>query len=316
MPPEFSVIVAAYNVVPYITETISSVLAQQDVDLELIVVNDGSTDGTAAVCRRFRDPRVRLIDQANAGVSAARNAGLHIAVGDKIVFVDGDDILEPDALRRLGIALDERPSAVLSYGTRSLIDEAGDPFGDDTTPVFTAKPSGNVTAELLRGNVIQTGTQCARASALRRTEGFNESLSVLEDWELWTRLSLLGEFQFIGGSPVLRYRRRPGSAINNSEIDEMRYFAAIEKVYGNASICARFSPSQLHRSRRIREGRAFESIGESMLRMHNWRFARQYFWRSVLHSGITPRRAALLVFSSFNWVPGVAAARIGMRTSS
>jgi glycosyltransferase involved in cell wall biosynthesis len=312
MTPEFSVIVPAYNVAPYVGTTISSVLAQQDVELELIVVNDGSYDETASVCRLFRDRRIRVVDQVNSGVSAARNRGLSLATGEKVVFLDGDDILEAQALRRLGIALDQHPSSVLAYGVRSLIDDQGNPFADDTAPVFTPRPSGNVTAILLCGNIIQTGAQCVRLTALRAAQGFDESLSVFEDWEFWTRLSLFGDFQFIGGPPVLRYRRRLGSAINNPGLDEARYFAAIEKVFTNPDICARFTPRQLRRYRRIREGGAFDVLGETMLRLHHPRRAREYFWRSALHSGVTLRRTVLLIFAALGWVPAFAAARIGM----
>ena len=101
-----SVVVPAYNVEPYIGKCLDSVLLQTYHDLEVIVINDGSTDGTAEVIRRFTsDSRVKYIDQANAGVSAARNVGIEAAKGKYLAFVDSDDYLEPDMYAKLHAVL-------------------------------------------------------------------------------------------------------------------------------------------------------------------------------------------------------------------
>ncbi len=98
-----SIIVPTYNVEPYIRRTLDSILAQTYKDIEIIAVNDGSNDGTGAVIDEYaaRDPRVRPIHQANAGVTAARLAGVAAARGDYIGFVDGDDEIEPDMYKIL-----------------------------------------------------------------------------------------------------------------------------------------------------------------------------------------------------------------------
>ncbi len=93
-----SVIVPVFNDVKYIDAAVQSILNQTFNDLELILVNDGSTDGSAEKCRAYEmlDPRVKVVDQANLGVSAARNAGVKISSGMYVGFVDGDDMIEPD----------------------------------------------------------------------------------------------------------------------------------------------------------------------------------------------------------------------------
>lgn len=101
--PKVSIIVPVYNAEKSMRKAVGSILAQTECRLELILVDDGSTDGSGAVCDEYgtRDPRVRVIHQANAGVSAARNAGIGAACGDYIGFVDGDDRIAPDMYGRL-----------------------------------------------------------------------------------------------------------------------------------------------------------------------------------------------------------------------
>ena len=100
--PLVSVIVPAYNIAPWLGACVSSILAQTFGDFELLLVDDGSTDGTGEICDRFAsDSRVRVIHRTNGGLSEARNTGLDAAVGEFIAFVDGDDLLAPDFLEVL-----------------------------------------------------------------------------------------------------------------------------------------------------------------------------------------------------------------------
>ena len=98
MRPIISIIAPVYNIQEYLSQCLTSICNQTFPDLEIIVVNDGSTDGSGKICDKFalKDPRIRVIHQANKGVSAARNAGLQMAQGDYLAFVDGDDWIESD----------------------------------------------------------------------------------------------------------------------------------------------------------------------------------------------------------------------------
>lgn len=98
-----SVIIPAYNVEEYLARCLDSVLAQTHQELEILVINDGSTDGTAAIVNAYaaKDSRVKPIHQANAGLVAVRNRGIELATGSFVSFVDGDDEIEPDVLERL-----------------------------------------------------------------------------------------------------------------------------------------------------------------------------------------------------------------------
>jgi glycosyltransferase involved in cell wall biosynthesis len=107
-----SVVVPVYNVESYLAECLDSLLAQTVRDLEVVIVNDGSTDGSAAIAEQYvaRDPRFRVVTQENGGLSKARNAGIDAATGDYLAFLDSDDRLPPDAYRLLLGALEQTGS--------------------------------------------------------------------------------------------------------------------------------------------------------------------------------------------------------------
>ncbi|WP_431268382.1 glycosyltransferase family 2 protein [Dankookia sp. P2] len=110
--PAVSILTPAYDVARLVGAAVDSVLAQDFPDWEMIVVDDGSRDGTAEAVAARRDPRIRLIVQENAGVSAARSRAMAEARGEAILFLDADDWLAPDALSRLLAALAAAPEAV------------------------------------------------------------------------------------------------------------------------------------------------------------------------------------------------------------
>lgn len=116
--PHVSIIVPVYNVERYLEEALESALAQTLDALEVICVDDGSTDGSAGILRRFaeRDERVRVISQANAGVSSARNVALDAARGDIVMFLDGDDRMRPEACSRVASVFEETGCDVATFG--------------------------------------------------------------------------------------------------------------------------------------------------------------------------------------------------------
>ena len=125
MMPFFSIIIPVYNVAPYLRECLDSVLAQTFTDWEAICVDDGSTDGSGAILDEYaaKDERFRLIHQKNAGVSVARNAGLDVAIGEFVAFVDADDLVGNDWLSSLRVAIAEHPSVDWVRTCFSYIDE-------------------------------------------------------------------------------------------------------------------------------------------------------------------------------------------------
>lgn len=115
---EVSVIVPVYNAEKTLSRSVESVLAQTELDWELWLVNDGSSDGSLALCREYEaaDPRIHVIDKPNGGVGSARNAGLDAAAGEYVAFLDSDDAYEPNFLKTL-LTLAKRESAPVVCGS-------------------------------------------------------------------------------------------------------------------------------------------------------------------------------------------------------
>lgn len=137
MTPKISVIVPVYNLENYISKCVESILCQSYTNLELILVDDGSTDRSCGICQQYAalDSRVRLIHQENQGVSAARNRGLEVASGDWIGFVDADDSIAPDYYETMISASACTHAEIICCGVRAM-DEAGrdQPFLLTTQP--------------------------------------------------------------------------------------------------------------------------------------------------------------------------------------
>lgn len=194
-----SIIVPVYNAERWIGRTLESALAQTFKDTEVIVVDDGSQDGSAEVVRRYP---VQYIRQENAGQAAALNAGLAVAQGEFIAFLDSDDLWKPEKLTACVAALRARPDAVLVYTN-------GDAIGPDDELLWRLLPDDHVpptASEMLLNCVICCPAQVvARASRLQPfTEGLQST-----DHDQWVRMREKGPFAYIA-EPLTRYRRRPG----------------------------------------------------------------------------------------------------------
>lgn len=210
-PPQASIIMPAYNVAPWIGQALDSVLRQTVSDWECIVINDGSSDNTSAVVSSIKDSRIKLLQQENAGVAAARNKGLGVARGRYITFLDADDIWHPNALERLCAALDANPACDLCWGDFVRF--------DDDTKVIMPLPgtrlwhTGNVWADILVDCFIQFGAFCARAEAAAGLQ-FNTSLRICEDKDWLLRL-LRSRTSVHTPHVVHFYRQRANSAIRD-----------------------------------------------------------------------------------------------------
>ncbi len=157
--------------------------------MEVIVVDDGSTDGTADVARTFGD-EVRVLSQPNSGVAAARNAGIAAAHGQYIAFLDADDIWMPGKLARQVGAFIARPELVFSYGAIEVVGADGAVV--DTVAAPPSDEARRRTLSLRPGGFHLAMTGVVRADALRETGGFDPRLSTSADADLALRLLELG----------------------------------------------------------------------------------------------------------------------------
>lgn len=271
-----SVVVPAKNAAPYIREAIGSALVQGDDVAEVIVVDDGSTDDTAAIVRSIRDSRVHLLANESTGVSAARNLGARAARGHWLLFLDADDRLRPEAVSTLMAAAEATPRAVLIYGDYDLIDSAGRPIGRRGLLKGRRKPSGDVLAQLAHGNfIVNGGIMLVRADAFEASGGFDETLRYCEDWHCWCRLAAIGEFAFVPAL-LLDYRLHTANTMNAAARSPRDFFPAVERVFGDRLILDRLPAGAVAGLRKAAEIHLITYSATQAMRFRRYREALAY----------------------------------------
>ena len=211
-----TVIIAVYNQGDYIAEAIRSILGQTMPDLELIVVDDGSTDNTREVVQQFQDSRLYYRCQDNRERSAARNAGIRAATGEYVCFLDADGYYLPNKLGLQVAVLDQRQEFGVVYSDVCLCDATGKCLGVEVRGDSVAQPSGDILADLVRKNWITLSAPLIRRSCLHERTFFDESLSCFEDWDVWLRLASDVCFLYQPGT-VACYRVHSDMTSNNRE---------------------------------------------------------------------------------------------------
>ncbi|MGE0223818.1 MAG: glycosyltransferase family 2 protein [Acetobacteraceae bacterium] len=286
-----SIITPAWNAAGHLDAAIGSVRAQTWSEWSMTVVDDGSTDGTAELARACRDPRVAVISQAHAGVSAARNRGLEECAADAVLFLDADDMLVPDALAALARALVCAPRAVAAVGAYQRVDAAG------VRPRSPAAPPacGDMLERLLVVNRYANGGHVLiRADAARAVGRFRSDLAFGEDWEYWVRLALLGPFARTAGSgPVLRVRERLDGAYAGGAAHVATLRAAVDAVHSVPGLAARIGADRLRALRRRAEAELAWIAGRELVRRGRHAEGRPWLLNSVW-SAPTLRRFGLL----------------------
>jgi glycosyltransferase involved in cell wall biosynthesis len=193
--PLVSVILPAYNARTTIAQAVQSVLSQDYVTLELLVVDDGSTDGTAEH-PALQDPRIRVLQQQNAGPAAARNMGLKHAKGELIAFIDADDLWLPGKLTAQVSYLQSHPAISIVFGGfQRWVAAPDDSFqvppssAAQVAPNALSQPSGWIYADLLLDSVVHIITAMVRKPAFDAVGTFDANLPTGEDYDFWLRAS-------------------------------------------------------------------------------------------------------------------------------
>jgi len=216
--PRVSVIIPAYNSMPWVSAAIDSVLSQGYRDYEVVVIDDGSTDKTADVLESY-GRKIRCMHQANAGVSNARNRGLSVSTGEFIAYLDADDMWYSQKLESQIAFLDAHPQCGLVHSDVTVVDEQ-DKVIRARFNVETARPipSGYCRQDLLRRCHIQVPSVIERRECIEEVGGFDEQFMATEDYLHWIMVSLKGwEFGYIN-EPLAKYRWRPGSVSSNKRL--------------------------------------------------------------------------------------------------
>jgi glycosyltransferase involved in cell wall biosynthesis len=201
MKPLVSIIIPLFNGEKYIEETLKSALNQTYSEIEIIVVNDGSTDRGAEIVKRYP---VTFIQQKNKGISGARNLGINAAKGDFIALLDQDDLFKPDKIELEVKFLNDHPEYCMVYtpeerfGSGELVNRISKHHVGRTV-------EGNLFIDLYRRNYITPSSTLIRRSILDITGFFDESLAVCEEHDLFIRIAYNGMIGFIG-QPLVEYR--------------------------------------------------------------------------------------------------------------
>jgi len=205
--PLVSVIMAVYNGRRYLREAIDSVLAQTFQDFELIVVDDGSTDATPRILARYKDPRLRVIRQENAGRAVARNRALDEAQGEYIAINDADDVSLPSRLEEQMEFLGHHPEIALLGAHAMMVDEKDRPIWPVIHPVEHKKIRETLASHM----AFVHPTVVFRKSVIPDCGGYRAEFPLAQDYDLALRITERFRCANIG-KPLLRYRIHPASA--------------------------------------------------------------------------------------------------------
>ncbi|NET09677.1 MAG: glycosyltransferase [Symploca sp. SIO2B6] len=230
--PKISVIIPLYNAEKTIYRTLQSVLAQTIDDLEIIIINDGSTDSSLEETEKISDPRIRVYSFANAGGSVSRNRGFARSTGDFIAFLDADDQWTPDKLEAQMVALQQNPDASVAYSWTEFVDEADHVIVKGQTITVTTREEAY--RRLLVQNFLDSGSNpLIRREAVEAVEGFDESLQGCQDTDFYLRLAQHYAFVAVPKYQI-RYRFSPNSITSNTKKLEQQGVQFLEKAFATA----------------------------------------------------------------------------------
>lgn len=235
--PLVTVVVPVYNTERYVAETLRSLLAQTYRKLEILVIIDGSTDGSLEVCRAFEDPRIRIVEQENRGLAGARNRGIEEAKGELIGFLDSDDTWEPEKLERHVAQFVADPQLGVGFSYSSLMDEESRPYGtvqkEGTDPAtfvdfYVRNVMGNGSNAVLRREVFSGREPLDEFPPM---QGFEPTLRRAEDYELWCRITIQSRWKVACiPEPLVNYRINTAGLSANLGKQRSYHFLAMARI--------------------------------------------------------------------------------------
>lgn len=226
---KISVIIPTYNAERTLLETIESIQKQTFQDLEILVINDGSTDQTLELLNQIDEPRLKILSYENGGLPIARNRGIAAAQGEFLSFIDADDLWTPDKLESQLTALQQHPNAGVAYSwTLNMITQQDQV---SFTQGCSSLAQGNVYSDLLIGNFIGSGSNILiRRSVMDKMQGFEPSLKSYEDWDFYLRVATQCDFVVVP-KPQILYRQTLGSMSSKVKVMEQQGLIVIERAY-------------------------------------------------------------------------------------
>lgn len=272
--PKVSVVIPTYNTARFVGAAVESVLAQTFEDFEVIIVDDGSTDNTREIIARFVDPRIRYVYQENQERSAARNAGIRLARGEYIAFLDADDVWLPEKLALQVSLLETLPAVGLVY-TGAYVMEHGRIFTEQK-----GKHRGRVVKPLLAVDNIVAGSGCTpmvRRECFDQVGLFDQVSSVIpcEDWDMWLRIAMKYEFDYVP-QPLAKCRVHSANTMKQAERMKQGTLAFFDKVLATPAL-----QDQVRPVRRRIQSLAYFMVGRAYYTAREMGTARRYFLKSL-----------------------------------
>ncbi len=226
METKISVIIPTFNRASMVRRAVDSVLKQTFADFELIVVDDGSRDGSLEQLTNLPDPRLRCVRQEHQGVSAARNHGVHLAQADWIAFLDSDDAWHPKKLEKQWQFHQAHPELLISQTEDIWIRN-----GKRVNPHKKhAKKSGRIFVESLELCLISPSAVMMNKTLFESLGGFCEDLPACEDYDLWLRLTLNHAVGLISEGLVTRYAGHADQLSEQCKVLDRYRIKALEKI--------------------------------------------------------------------------------------
>jgi len=276
-----SICIPTYNRKDYLKETLDSILSQTYKDYEIVIVDDGSTDGTEDMLKQLGFP-VTYHWQKNSGDAAARNKLIELAQGQYISFIDSDDLLLPDAIEKLVKIMETEDEDVIAYGSYLRIDQNGKAYGRCKRKLY----SGNITEYLFQTVFVHSCGSMFPKKILKDYVAFDTSLKVCSDYDFWLCLSM--KYRFVAlPDPTFKRRRHPGNLSGASFENRLTEFKVLERFYyengGDAAAPKRIAMRRLSKEG-YRAGRCAikEGLQETARQLLSQSFRRYPNFKSLL----------------------------------
>ena len=281
-----SVIIPLYNSEKYIARTIKSVLSQTHQNIEVIIINDESTDNSVKVCQQFNDPRIKIIHQKNRGLAGSRNTGIRAATGEYLAFIDADDIWLPEKLKTHIVHLESNPELGISFSRSAFIDDTDKPLGtyqitklEDITPldILCRSPIGNGSAAVFRKAVFEDIKYQDNLYGNLEYFYFDDTFRLSEDIECWVRIAVQTKWKFAGiAQPLTLYRiHSNGLSANLKQMIDFR-----EKVFQKTYS---YAPQQMALWEKPARGYHLRYVARRAVTINKGIYALKLMFRSIMN---------------------------------
>lgn len=292
--PTVSVVITCYNYGKYLEGCLMSVIKQTYKDIEIIVVDDGSTDNTIEVMGYFKEtPNIIYIWQENSGQTRAKNVGIKSSTGNYVAFLDADDRWCPDKLEKQMTCFENDKNGVV-YCRAKYLDENDQPLDYEMTDPYLQPRRGFVTDWLFYNNFVQFSSTVVRKECFEKFGTFDESLKMAIDWDLWLRLSTAYTFDYVD-ERLFYYRMGHSGQMSRNVEERQRCCDRIKQKF------LMKYPDLLTRQTVRKANAIFCCNRGEYFRKINKEKSAKYFWRAISNNPVELRAYKGLIKNLLQW---------------